>query len=55
MRNWMWRLWYSLNYRWCMVEAYSASNRGETLVAANWQSKAGEWQREYLMCGRELV
>ncbi len=49
------KFWLSLNYRFCMVEAYLASNRGEVVAAAEWQSKASEWQREYLMCGRGLV
>lgn len=51
----LWKMWFSLNYRHCMVEAYLASNRGESVVASNWQAKASEWQREYVMCGRSLI
>lgn len=55
MADFFWRCWYSLNYRHCMVEAYLASNRGEWLTKAQWQSAASEWQRKYLMVGRSLV
>jgi len=55
MRDWFQKLWCSLNYRFCMVEAYRASHRGEVLVAADWQSKASDWERDYIMCGRTLV
>ena len=54
MRNWLWKLWYSYNYRWCMVEAYLADNRGEYMTKAQWQSAAMEWQRKYIMAGRTL-
>ena len=55
MRKWLWKLYCSLNYRHCMVEAYLASNRGEYMTKAQWQVAASEWQREYIMAGRTLV
>jgi hypothetical protein len=55
VREFLERLWYSLNYRHCMVESYLAYNRGEYLTKAQWESAAMEWQRKYLMCGRTLV
>jgi hypothetical protein len=48
-------MFYSLNYRMCMVEAYFAYNRGEYVTKAHWQAAASEWQRKYLMVGRKLV
>lgn len=55
MRNFLERCWCSYNYRWCMVEAYLAHNRGEYVTRAQWQSTAMEWQRKYMMVGRTLV
>jgi hypothetical protein len=51
----LWKLWYSLQYRMCMVDAYLADGRGDHLARAEWLTKAMEYQREYLMCGRRLV
>jgi hypothetical protein len=51
----LWKLWYSLQYRLCMVDAYLADNRGDHLARAEWLTKAMEYQREYVMCGRRLV
>lgn len=47
--------WYSLNYRYCITEAYLASHRGETVVSADWAEMASSWQLKYLMHGRKLV
>ena len=55
MRDFLWKCWFSLNYRLCMVEAYLASQRGESVVSSEWQAKASSWEREYQMCGRTLV
>lgn len=55
MRNWLWKLWYSYNYRLCMVNAYLADNRCDHLARAECLTKAMVWQREYVMCGRKLV
>jgi hypothetical protein len=49
------RLWISLNFRYCMSSAYLAQQRGEMLEAADFLTRASEWEREYLMCGRRLV
>jgi hypothetical protein len=54
MRDKFWRLWCNLNYRLCMVEAYLADNRGERVERGEWLTKAADWQREYIMCGRSL-
>jgi len=45
----------SLNYRFCKVEAYLAENRGELIMAADYASRAMDWNREYLMTGRKMV
>lgn len=37
------RLWCSANYRFCMSNAYLASQRHETLVAIGWSQNAGDW------------
>ena len=55
MREYLMKCWYSLNYRWCMVESYMAYNTGEYLKKAQWQAAAMEWQRKYLMADRKLV
>lgn len=47
--------WYSLNYRYCMTEAYLASHRGEGAVSADWATTASGWQLKYYMHGRKLV
>ena len=54
MSNFLRKCWCSYNYRMCMVDAYLADNRGDHLARARWLTKAMEWQREYVMCGRTL-
>jgi hypothetical protein len=49
------KLWLSLNYRYCMAEAYLMSQQGRGPESAYWLGKAMDWQREFLMCGRRMV
>lgn len=51
---WWLRKWYSVNYRFCMTEAYLASQRGENLMAGEYQTRAAAWELEYWRCGRGL-
>ena len=51
----LWKLWFSLNYRYCMSECYMAHNRGDGKAAAEFANRASHWEREYAMCGRKLV
>lgn len=52
---WLYRHFCSLNYRFCMADAYLASHRGESAISASWQASASEWEREYQMAGRSLI
>ena len=54
MREFLEKCFYSLNYRYCMVNAYFAYNQGEYITKAQWQSAAMEWERKYIMVGRTL-
>ena len=48
------KFWYSLNYRYCKVQEYLASHRGDGEAVGHWNSKAYQWQTKYIMCGRNL-
>lgn len=37
------RLWYSLNARYCRASAYLASQRGDAVGVADFESRAEEW------------
>ena len=43
------KLWANMNYRYCKVEQYLASHRGDTQEAIYWADQAYYWRRCYLM------
>ena len=48
------KFWYSLNYRYCKVQEYLASHRGDGEAVGHWNSKAYQWETKYLMVGKDL-
>ena len=49
------RFWISMNYRYRKAEAYLAAQRGDGVAVADFESRASEWEREYMMLGRSLT
>jgi hypothetical protein len=44
------RIYFSIQYRYCMVNAYLASWRGDGIAVANYKEEARWWKREYKEC-----
>jgi len=40
------RFWYAQNHAYCMASAYLSSQRGDAIAVADWEARAGEWQRK---------
>lgn len=47
IRTYLARLWCSLNYRYCMSNAYLASQRHEIIEAVWWAQQANTWQDKW--------
>ena len=41
------RCWYSLNFRYCMSNAYLATQRHEIIAAVGWSQLASDWQEQW--------
>ena len=41
------RCWHSLNYRYCMSNAYLATQQHKILEAVGWSQLASDWQDEW--------
>ena len=50
----LWQFWCSINYRFCMSEAYLAERRGDGFAKGDWMTRAQKWDREYIMSGRVI-
>lgn len=54
MRRKLYRLWYSLNYRWCMTNAYLAQDYAP-IMSKQYQQYAEQWELELWRLDRGLV